>query len=107
MMRSLFILLIVLVAPPGSGQQATWFLLSHEEGCVDLKVLVEAEKLPRVPRSPEDYAQMMRERGKDVSLVLPKDVPSDFKGKIVQVRTSSDDGGPVFVRDEVCHKLGK
>jgi hypothetical protein len=106
-MRSFFILLIVLVAPPpGFGQQATWFLLSHEDGCVDLKVLVEAEKLPRTPTSPEDYAQMMRERGKDVSLVLPKDLPSDFRGKVVQVRTSSDDAGPVFIRGEVCDKLG-
>lgn len=105
MMRFFFILLIVLVPPPGSGQQAAWFLLSREEGCVDLKILVEAEKLPRVPTSPEDYAQMMRERGQDVSLELPRDVPSEFNGRIVQVRIGNDDGGPVFVRDEVCRKL--
>jgi hypothetical protein len=104
MLRSFFILL-VLVPPPGSAQQAAWFLLSREEGCVDLKILVEAEKLPRLPTSPEDYAQMMRERGKVVSLGLPKEVPADFTGKIVQVRTSGDEGGPVFATDEVCRKL--
>ena len=70
-----------------------------------MKILVEAEKLPRLPTSPEDYAQMMRERGKDVSLGLPKDAPADLKGKIVQVRTSGDEGGPVFATDEVCRKL--
>ena len=104
-MRSFLILLIVLVSPLGSAQQATWFLLSREEGCLDLKILVEAEKLPRIPTSPEDYAQMIRERGKDVSLELPKDVPSDFNGKIVQVRVGNDEGGPVFVKDEVCRKI--
>jgi hypothetical protein len=105
MLRSFFILPIVLLPPPGSAQQAAWFLLSREEGCVDLRILVEAEKLPRVPTSPEDYAQMMRGRGKDVSLGLPKEVPADFKGKIVQVSTSGEEGGPVFVTDEVCRKL--
>lgn len=103
--RSLFILLILLVPPPGSAQQATWYLLSREQGCIDLTNLVEAERLPRAPTSPEDYAQMMRERGKDVSLELPKGLPAEFKGKIVQVRVGNDDGGPVFVTDEVCRNL--
>lgn len=106
-MRSLLILLVALVPPTGSAQQAAWYLLSREQGCVDLKVLVEAEKLPRAPTSPEDYAQMMRARGKSVTIGLPKGVPADFDGKIVQVRTDNDDGGPVFVKDEVCRKLGK
>jgi len=74
---------------------------------MDLKILTEAEKLPRVPTSPEDYAQMMRERGKEVALELPKDVSSDFNGKIVQVRVGNDEGGPVFVKDEVCRKIRK
>lgn len=106
-MRSLLILLILLVPLPSPAQQATWYLLSREQGCVDLINLVQAQKLPRVPTSPEDYAQMMRERGKDVSLELPQDVPADFKGKIVQVRVSGDEGGPVFIKEEVCRKLGK
>src|SRR5579863_8181206 len=94
--RSLIVLLIFLVAPPGSAQQPIWYLLSREEGCIDLTILTKAEKLPRVPTSPEDYAQMMRERGKDVSLELPKDFPAEFTGKIVQVRVGNDAGGPVF-----------
>lgn len=69
-----------------------------------MTILVEAEKLPRVPTSPEDYARMMRERGKDVSLELPKDVPAEFRGKIVQARVGNEEGGPVFARDEVCRK---
>jgi hypothetical protein len=107
MMRCFLIMLIALVPLPGSAQQATWHLLSREEGCIDLTILVEAEKLPRVPTSPEDYAQMMRERGKDVRLEQPKDVPSDFKGKIVQVRVGNEAGGLVFAKDEVCRKITK
>jgi len=107
LIRSLLTLLVLLVPLPGSAQQASWYLLSREEGCLDLSILVEMQKLPRTPTSPEDYAQMMRERGKEVSLELPKDVPADFKGKIVQVRIGNEEGGPVFVRDEVCRTLRK
>ncbi len=107
MMRSLLPPLILLLPLAGSAQQATWYLLSREEGCIDLRILVEAEKLPRVPTSPEDYAQMMRERGKNVSLGLPRDVPADLYGKIVQVRVGNDEGGPVFVKDEVCREMRK
>lgn len=104
--RSLFILLILVAPPPSSAQQPTWYLLSREQGCIDLTILVEAERLPRVPTSPEDYAQMMRERGKDVSLELPKDVPAELEGEIVQVRVGNEDGGPVFAKAEVCRRIG-
>jgi hypothetical protein len=106
-MRSFLLLLVLLVPLPCMAQQPSWYLMSREEGCLDLKTLVEMEKLPRTPISPEDYAQMMRERGKEVSLELPKDVPADLKGKIVQVRIANEDGGLVFVRDEVCRTLRK
>lgn len=107
MMRSFFTLLIILVSLPSSAQQATWYLLSREDGCIDLTNLVEVYKLPRAPTSPEDYAQMMRERGKNVSLELPDEIPSDFNGKIVQVKVDDEEGGPAFATDEVCRKIGK
>lgn len=106
-MRACLILLVLLVPLPASAQPASWYLLSREEGCLDLRTLVEMEKLPRTPTSPEDYAQMVRERGKEVSLEPPKDVPADLKGKIVRVRIGNEEGGPVFVRAEVCRTLRK
>lgn len=106
-MRSWLLILVALVPSAGSAQQPHWYLLSREQGCVELTTLVEAYSLPRAPTSPDDYAQMMRERGKKVTLGLPKEVPADFNGKIVQVRVGDDDGGPVFVTDEVCRKLGR
>jgi hypothetical protein len=102
-MRAFFALL--LVALPASAQQPTWFLLSREGGCVDLKALVDLGAASRVPVSPEDYAQMMRERGKKVTLGPPPDVPSELNGKMVQATTGGEDGGPVFARDEVCRKI--
>jgi len=105
-MRPVFVLLL-LVTPLASAQQPTWYLLSREEGCVDLKLLVDAERLSRVPVSPEDYAQMMRERSEKVTVGLPPNVPSEFNGKLVQVTVGSEEGGPVFVKDEVCRKLRK
>ena len=106
-MRFLLVLLVLLVPPPALAQQASWYLLSREEGCLDLRILAEMEKLPRTPTSPEDYAQMMRARGQVVSLELPKEVPAALEGKVVQVRVGNEDGGPVFVRDEVCRTLRK
>ena len=107
-MRPSFASLVVLVALSAPAQPPTWYLLSREEGCVDPRILLEAERLPRVPASPEDYAQMMRQRGEKVTVGLPPDVPAEFNGKIVQVRVGSEDGGPVFVREEVCRtKFGR
>ena len=107
MLRALFYPIVVLASLPGSAQQGTWYLLSRENGCVSLEILVEMERLPRAPTSPDDYARMQLERGKKVSLELPDGFPPEFRGKVVQVKTAGDEGGPVFVTDEVCRKIGR
>jgi len=67
MYRLIFLLLLV-VAHPVSAQQPAWYLLSRDDGCVDLKILVKAERLSRLPVSPNDFAVMMRERGEEVTV---------------------------------------
>jgi hypothetical protein len=43
----LFFLLVFLAALPASARQTTWYVLAHDDGCVDLKLLVKAEKCTR------------------------------------------------------------
>src|SRR5688572_6748634 len=82
-------LLLTLVAVPASAQQPTWDVLAHDDGCIELRVLVKAEKLSRVPISPEDFAQMMRQRGELVVVGPPANLPSELAGKVVQVKVGS------------------
>jgi hypothetical protein len=105
MLRLLFLLLL-LVALPASAQQPTWYLLSREDGCIDLQILVKAEKLSRVPVSPEDFAMMMRERGNEVAVGPLADSPPDLIGKVVQV-TIGTGKAPVFVTEEICRNIGQ
>lgn len=100
----LVFLLTVLVAQPAPARQPTWYVLAREDGCIDLKVLVKPERLPRTPDSPEDFARMKRERGEAAVLGQPRDLPPGLAGKVVQI----DLGGgkaPVFVRREVCRSI--
>ena len=96
--------LMFLAALPASAQQPAWHLFAHDDGCVDLNLLVKAEKLPRAPVSPEDFARMMRERGEQVVVGPPPGFPPELAGKVVQVKVG-EWKAPVFVRDEVCRKL--
>lgn len=94
----------LLSALPAYAEDRKWYLLSREEGCVDLDMLVSKEKLPRTPASPEDFAQMMRESGHQVSVGPLPDTPAEFVGKVVEVKM--DNGrAPVFVREEVCRMV--
>ena len=104
-MRTFFALLAVLMTLPASAQQPTWYLMSREEGCVDPKELVELGVVERAPVSPEDYAQMLRSRGKKVTLELPSGFPSEFGGKVVQIKVSGEDGGVAFATDDACRRM--
>ena len=79
--------------------------MSREEGCVEPKELVELGMAGRAPVSPDDYAQMLRSRGKKVTLELPAELPSEFSGKVVQIKVSGEDGGVAFATDDVCRKM--
>ena len=99
-------LLPALLAVPALAQQPSWYVLAHADGCIDLRVLVKAENLSRTPVSPEDFAQMMRQRGELVVVGAPANLPSELAGKVVQVRVGSWKA-PVFVKEEVCRNIGK
>lgn len=98
--------LMLLAAMPASAQQPAWFLLAHDDGCVDLKLLVKAERLSRAPVSPEDFASMMRERGEQVVVGPPPGFPPELAGKVVQVKVG-EWKAPVFVTGEVCRNIDK
>jgi hypothetical protein len=104
-MRQLFTFLAVL-AMPVFAQQAAWYVLSREDGCMDLKVLARGERLPRAPVSPDDFAAMMRERGETVRIGPPPNFPPELAGKVVQVNVGSSKA-PLFVRAEICRNIGK
>lgn len=104
---SLIILLLplLLAAVPAYTQEPSWYLLSREDGCVDLLHLVKAEKLPRTPVSPEDFARMMRDRGEQVVVGPLADSPPELIGKVVQLRYGNGKS-PVFVKEEICRTIG-
>ncbi len=103
MFLPLFLLPVVL-ASPASAQQPTWYLLSRDNGCADLQMLVRMEKLSRQPVSPEDFAQMMRERGEQVAVGPPADLPPELSGKVIQVAFGRGKA-PIFVREEICRTI--
>lgn len=73
---------------------------------MDLKILAKAEKLPRAPTSPEDFAQLMRERGETVNVGMPPGFPSELAEKVVQINIGSSKA-PVFVKEDVCRNISK
>jgi hypothetical protein len=95
---------LLLAAVPAYTQEPNWYLLSRDDGCVDLRLLVKAEKLPRAPVSPEDFARMMRERGEQVDVGPLPDSPPEFIGKVVQVRYGNG-RALVFVKEEICRTI--
>lgn len=104
MVRFIFPLLLFVAAVPAFAQQPAWYLLSRDDGCVDLKILAKAEGLPRAPVSPEDFAMLMRVRGQEVTVAPLPDLPAELTGKVVQV-TVGPERAPVFVLEEVCRSL--
>lgn len=98
--------LVILAVPPAFAQQSAWYVLSREDGCMNLNVLAKGERLSRAPVSPEDFAQMMRERGEAVSVGPPANFPPELAGKVVQVTIGSAKA-PIFVRGDICRNIGK
>jgi hypothetical protein len=105
MCRLIFLLLLV-VAHPVSAQQPAWYLLSRDDGCVDLKILVQAERLSRLPVSPDDFASMMRARGKEVTVGPLAGSPAELIGKVVKV-TVGNEKAPVFVTEDICRTISQ
>ena len=103
-------------AAPGSGAPAarmrlvsgaatpSWSVMSREEGCMPLAVIVRGDRLAREPLSPEDYAEMMRARGHQPTVGPPPALAPDLVGKVVMVKVR-DDRALVFVRNDVCAQL--
>lgn len=96
--------ILATLAPAVPAGAAAWSVLSRSEGCVPLAVLVRGDALPRQPVSPEDYAQMMRDRGHTITVGLPPGFPAELAGKVVMVQVAPDHA-PVFVTEEVCRQL--
>ncbi|MGZ5030644.1 MAG: hypothetical protein ACXWAT_10035 [Methylobacter sp.] len=71
-----------------------------------MQVLAKVEKLSRTPVSPDDFVQMMRERGEVVTTGRPSGFPAELTGQVVQVNVGSSKA-PIFVKDEVCRNIGK
>lgn len=99
-LRGLRLCLLLAPLPVFAGQPA-WHVFARDDGCVELAQLARAERLPRVPASPEDYARMLRERGERVVMGPPPGFPPELAGKAVQVMRG-DGKAPVFVTDELC-----
>lgn len=99
-------LLLLLAALPALAQQPAWYLFARDDGCVDLKLLVKAERLARAPVSPDDFARMMRERGEQVVVGPPPGFQPALAGKVVQVKVG-EWKAPVFVTEEVCRNIDK
>jgi hypothetical protein len=97
---------ICALASPARGGESPWFLLARDDGCIELKQLARRENLPKTPATPEEFAQMMRDRGYEVTMGLPEGFPAEMAGKFVQVRVR-DNMAPIFVREETCRQVDK
>ncbi len=106
MTKHLTLLMLLLTPLLAHAGESAWFLLSREDGCVDLRLLVKREKLPRMPASPEEYAQMLRDRGESVTLGLPEGFPPELASRVVQVK-AGESKAPVFVTGDICRSLDK
>ncbi len=103
-MVRLFFCILFFMPLPASARHPGWHMLGREVGCTDLQMLVRMEKLSRVPVSPEDFAQMMRERGEQVEVGPLEDSPAELIGKVIQVKLGNGKA-PIFVTEEVCRTV--
>ena len=103
-MRLLTLCLIVF-SLPALAQDGGWRLLSREDGCLGLDLLTKRERLSRTPGSPGEFAQMLRDRGEQPSLGLPKGFGPEMATKVIQVSTAT--GGVIFVTGDLCRQLGR
>ena len=99
-----FSMLLGLFVVPAFGGEPKWFLLSREDGCVEVELLAKREKLPKTPATPDEFAKMMSKRGYLVTQGLPEGFPAELSGKVVLVRVR-ENMAPVFVREEICRQI--
>ena len=86
----------------GVAEAGTWFVLTRSYGCTDVKHLAATEKLPRVPASPTEYADMMRARGHNVTVGLPTGASPNLADKAVMVTVNKE--RRVFLQEELCQR---
>jgi hypothetical protein len=99
-------ILAAFLAPPALAQEVKWYILAREDGCFPVEKLASREKLKKVPKTPQEFAEMMRERGFHVVVGLPEGFPKEYEGKVVKV-TVDKEVAPVFVPEEICRKFEK
>ena len=93
---------VSLVAFAAIAEAGPWLVLTRSYGCTDVKHLAETEKLSRVPTSPDEYADMMRTRGKKVEVGSPPGLAPHLKDKAVMIVVNGENR--VFVQEELCQK---
>lgn len=94
-------LLAASLSVPAIAQARDWSVFARDDGCVDPQVLARSERLARAPRSPEDFARMLRARGERPVVGAPAGLPTALAGRVVQVRIGPQKA-VVFVRDDAC-----
>lgn len=97
---------LMLAALPSFAQQSTWYVLAHDDGCVELAVFARHLRLPRTPVSPDDFAAMMRERGGPATVAAVPGMPAELASGVVQVQLAGTEA-PVFATDEVCRNINR
>lgn len=98
------VLLFVATVSPVFGE-SNWVVIAREGQCTDLKRLAKWQNLPKTPSTPEDFAQMMSDRGYKVTVGFPEHFPAEFSGRAVEVKVR--EGMTLnFVREEICQEVG-
>ena len=103
--QTLLFCLVGLVLAPVAWGQGEWMLLTREDGCVGVGILMRKERLDHVPASPDDFATMIRPHYPEVRVGLPDGFPSDMADRVVMVRYA-EIRAPIFVRADVCRAMG-
>ena len=102
MIRAPSLAAVALLTAVGTVEAGAWFVLTRSYGCTEIKYLAQTEKLPRVPASPAEYADMMRARGHTVTVGLPTGATPDLADRAVMVTVNKD--RRVFLQEELCQK---
>lgn len=98
------ILAILLLSSGACAAEPAWYLFARDDGCTDLQIAARKLKLPRTPTSPEDFAEMMRDRGKNVVVGPSPWFPPTLPGRVVQVQIGPEES-LAFLSAETCRAL--
>lgn len=103
-MKLLRVLPLLLLSSIACAAEPAWYLFARDDGCIDLQMAARKLKLPRTPMSPEDFAQMQRDRGENVVVAPSPLVSSNLPGKIVQVQFGPGKSW-TFLSVEACRAM--